>query len=37
MKSYDQFCPIAKAAEIFCERWTAQAHRGFPSCIEVFR
>lgn len=23
MKNYDQFCPIAKAAEIFCERWTA--------------
>lgn len=23
MKSYGQFCPIAKAAEIFCERWTA--------------
>ena len=23
MKSYDQFCPIAKAAEVFCERWTA--------------
>lgn len=23
MNSYDQFCPIAKAAEIFCERWTA--------------
>jgi DNA-binding HxlR family transcriptional regulator len=23
MKSYDQFCPIAKAAQIFCERWTA--------------
>jgi len=23
MKSYNQFCPIAKAAEIFCERWTA--------------
>jgi DNA-binding HxlR family transcriptional regulator len=23
MRSYDQFCPIAKAAEIFCERWTA--------------
>jgi DNA-binding HxlR family transcriptional regulator len=22
MKSYGQFCPIAKAAEIFCERWT---------------
>lgn len=23
MKSYNQFCPIAKAAEVFCERWTA--------------
>lgn len=23
MTSYGQFCPIAKAAEIFCERWTA--------------
>lgn len=23
MKGYFQFCPIAKAAEIFCERWTA--------------
>jgi DNA-binding HxlR family transcriptional regulator len=23
MKSYGQFCPVAKAAEIFCERWTA--------------
>ncbi|MCA1405510.1 helix-turn-helix transcriptional regulator [Ensifer sp. IC3342] len=23
MRSYNQFCPIAKAAEIFCERWTA--------------
>jgi DNA-binding HxlR family transcriptional regulator len=23
MKSYNQFCPIAKAAELFCERWTA--------------
>ncbi|RKF13104.1 transcriptional regulator, partial [Roseovarius spongiae] len=22
-KGYAQFCPIAKAAEIFCERWTA--------------
>jgi DNA-binding HxlR family transcriptional regulator len=22
MKSYGQFCPISKAAEIFCERWT---------------
>lgn len=23
MKTYDQFCPVAKAAEVFCERWTA--------------
>lgn len=23
MKSYAQFCPVAKAAELFCERWTA--------------
>jgi len=23
MKGYGQFCPVAKAAEIFCERWTA--------------
>lgn len=23
MRSYNQFCPIAKAAEVFCERWTA--------------
>jgi DNA-binding HxlR family transcriptional regulator len=22
MKSYAQFCPVAKAAELFCERWT---------------
>lgn len=22
MKSYSQFCPVAKAAELFCERWT---------------
>lgn len=22
MKSYRQFCPVAKAAELFCERWT---------------
>jgi DNA-binding HxlR family transcriptional regulator len=22
MKRYDQFCPVAKAAEVFCERWT---------------
>jgi DNA-binding HxlR family transcriptional regulator len=23
MRTYGQFCPVAKAAEIFCERWTA--------------
>jgi DNA-binding HxlR family transcriptional regulator len=23
MASYGQFCPIAKAADLFCERWTA--------------
>ncbi|MGH8249174.1 MAG: winged helix-turn-helix transcriptional regulator [Steroidobacteraceae bacterium] len=23
MRSYGQFCPIAKAAELFCNRWTA--------------
>jgi len=22
MKGYGQFCPVAKAAEVFCERWT---------------
>jgi DNA-binding HxlR family transcriptional regulator len=22
LKSYGQFCPVAKAAEVFCERWT---------------
>ena len=22
MKSYEQFCPVAKAAELFCVRWT---------------
>jgi DNA-binding HxlR family transcriptional regulator len=23
MRSYGQFCPVAKAAELFCQRWTA--------------
>ncbi len=23
MRSYGQFCPIARASELFCERWTA--------------
>lgn len=28
MRDYDQFCPIAKAATVFCERWTALILRG---------
>lgn len=31
MKSYGQFCPVAKAAEIFCERWTALIIRDLAS------
>jgi DNA-binding HxlR family transcriptional regulator len=31
VRSYNQFCPIAKAAEIFCERWTALILRGLAS------
>jgi DNA-binding HxlR family transcriptional regulator len=31
MKSYGQFCPIAKAAELFCERWTALILRDLVS------
>ncbi|MDH5529758.1 MAG: helix-turn-helix transcriptional regulator [Paracoccaceae bacterium] len=31
MKSYGQFCPIAKAAEIFCERWTALVIRSLAA------
>ena len=23
MRSHGQFCPVAKAAQVFCERWTA--------------
>ena len=25
VKTYGQFCPVAKAAELFCERWTMRA------------
>jgi hypothetical protein len=28
MKGYEQFCPIAKAAEIFAERWTPLILKG---------
>lgn len=31
MKSYGQFCPVAKAAELFCERWTALIVRDLAS------
>lgn len=31
MKSYGQFCPVAKAAEVFCERWNALIIRDLAS------
>jgi DNA-binding HxlR family transcriptional regulator len=31
MNSYGQFCPVAKAAEVFCERWTALILRDLGS------
>jgi DNA-binding HxlR family transcriptional regulator len=36
MRSYGQFCPIAKAAEIFCERWTALVIRNLGAGAERF-
>ncbi|WP_269581158.1 winged helix-turn-helix transcriptional regulator [Roseibium sp. Sym1] len=36
MKSYGQFCPIAKAAEIFCERWTALVLRNLGAGASRF-
>ncbi|MDW4500604.1 winged helix-turn-helix transcriptional regulator [Sulfitobacter sp. D35] len=36
MKGYGQFCPIAKAAEIFCERWTALVIRNLGAGAERF-
>lgn len=36
MKSYSQFCPIAKAAEVFCERWTALVIRNLGAGAERF-
>src|SRR5262245_9967976 len=36
MKSYGQFCPVAKAAEIFCERWTALILRDLAAGAERF-
>jgi DNA-binding HxlR family transcriptional regulator len=31
MKTYGQFCPVAKAAEVFCERWTPLILRDLAS------
>ena len=36
MKSYGQFCPIAKAAELFCERWTALIVRNLAAGASRF-
>ena len=36
MKSYGQFCPVAKAAEVFCERWTPLILRDLSSGIPAF-
>ena len=36
MKGYGQFCPIAKAAEIFCERWTALVIRNLGAGARRF-
>ena len=36
MKGYGQFCPIAKAAEVFCERWTALVIRNLGAGAERF-
>lgn len=36
MKGYSQFCPIAKAAEIFCERWTALVIRNLGAGADRF-
>ena len=36
MRSYGQFCPIAKAAELFCERWTPLIIRNLGAGAERF-
>jgi DNA-binding HxlR family transcriptional regulator len=36
MKSYGQFCPVAKAAELFCERWTPLILRDLASGVSRF-
>ncbi|MGD9507536.1 MAG: winged helix-turn-helix transcriptional regulator [Geminicoccaceae bacterium] len=37
MRSYGQFCPVAKAAELFCERWTALIIRDLALGATRFR
>ncbi len=36
MRSYGQFCPIAKAAELFCERWTPLVIRDLAAGVARF-
>ncbi len=36
MRSYGQFCPVAKAAEVFCERWTALILRDLACGVSRF-
>ena len=36
MKGYGQFCPIAKAPEIFCECWTALVIRNLGAGAQRF-
>lgn len=36
MSSYGQFCPVAKAAELFCERWTPLILRDLAAGAQRF-
>ena len=36
MKSYGQFCPVAKAAELFCEKWTPLIVRDLAAGATLF-
>jgi FAD/FMN-containing dehydrogenase/DNA-binding HxlR family transcriptional regulator len=36
MRGYGQFCPVAKAAQVFCERWTALIIRDLGSGVARF-
>jgi DNA-binding HxlR family transcriptional regulator len=36
MKSYGQFCPVAKASELFCERWTPLIIRDLAAGATLF-